>query len=98
MVSRPARIEFGGAVHRVMARGDRQEEVFRDERDRSKFLGLSLRIDDAPDAICYLRKVFCPSKTRCSLSVSSSAGNIDSMRNSCAATVCGMPTVVTIEK
>jgi hypothetical protein len=58
----------------------------------------SVRIDDAPDDICYLRKVFYPSKMRCSLSVSSSAGNIDSMRNSCAATVCGVPTVVTIEK
>ena len=42
----------------------------------------SVRIDDTPDAICYLRKMFCPSKMRCSLSVSSSAGNIDSMRNS----------------
>jgi putative transposase len=39
MVSRPARIEFAGAVHHVMVRGDRREEIFRDERDRSKFLG-----------------------------------------------------------
>jgi hypothetical protein len=45
-----------------------------------------------------LRRFPYPSKMRCSLSVSSSAGNIDSMRNSCAATVCGVPTVVTIEK
>jgi hypothetical protein len=34
----------------------------------------------------------------CSFSVSSSAGNIDSKRNSCAAMLCGAPTVVTIEK
>jgi len=38
-VSRPPRIEFAGAVHHVMARGDRREEIFRDDRDRSKFLG-----------------------------------------------------------
>ena len=39
-----------------------------------------------------------PNSLRCSCSVSSSAGNIDSIRNSCAATVCGVPTVVTSEK
>src|ERR1700680_3264417 len=39
MVSRPPRIEFAGAVHHVMARGDRREEIFRDDRDRGKFLG-----------------------------------------------------------
>ena len=39
MVSRPPRIEFAGAVHDVMARGDRREEIFRDDRDRGKFLG-----------------------------------------------------------
>jgi len=38
-VSRPPRIEFAGAVHHVTARGDRREEIFRDDRDRSKFLG-----------------------------------------------------------
>jgi len=34
----------------------------------------------------------------CSSSVASSAGNRHSMRNSSAASVCGVPTVVTIEK
>jgi putative transposase len=38
-VSRPPRIEFAGAIHHVMARGDRREEIFRDERARWKFLG-----------------------------------------------------------
>ena len=38
-VSRPPRIEFAGAVHHVMARGDRREEIFRDDRDRWKFQG-----------------------------------------------------------
>ena len=42
-VSRPPRIEFAGAVHHVMARGDRREEIFRDDRDRWKFLGISLK-------------------------------------------------------
>jgi putative transposase len=30
---------FAGAVHHFMARGDRREQIFRDERDRWKFLG-----------------------------------------------------------
>jgi len=38
-MSRPARIGFAGAVHHVMARGDRREEIFRDDRDGGKFLG-----------------------------------------------------------
>ncbi len=38
-MSRPPRIEFAGAVHLVRARGDRREEIFRDDRDRSKFVG-----------------------------------------------------------
>jgi hypothetical protein len=32
-------IEFAGAVHHVMARGDRRKEILRDERGRWKFLG-----------------------------------------------------------
>jgi len=37
-MSRPLRIGFAGALHHAMARGDRREEIFRDDRDRSKFL------------------------------------------------------------
>ena len=37
-MSRPPRIEFASAVHHVMARGDRREEIFRDDRDRWEFL------------------------------------------------------------
>lgn len=38
-MSRAPRIEFRGAVYHAMARGDRREEIFRDDRDRLKFLG-----------------------------------------------------------
>jgi hypothetical protein len=38
-VSRHPRIEFAGAVHHVMAREDRREEIFGGERDRWNFLG-----------------------------------------------------------
>ncbi|MBV8177092.1 MAG: transposase [Verrucomicrobia bacterium] len=38
-MSRPPRIGFAGALHHAMARGDRGEEIFRDDQDRLKFLG-----------------------------------------------------------
>ncbi len=37
-MTRPARIAFPGAVHHVLARGDRREEIFWDDEDRSKFV------------------------------------------------------------
>ena len=38
-MSRPPGIEFAGALHHAMACGDRREEIFRDNRDRMRFLG-----------------------------------------------------------
>jgi putative transposase len=38
-MSRPPRIGFAGALHHTMTRGDRGEEIFRDDQDRLKFLG-----------------------------------------------------------
>ena len=35
---RKARVEFAGAVYHVLDRGDRQEPIFRDDRDREIFL------------------------------------------------------------
>lgn len=32
------RVEFPGAIYHVMSRGDRREEIFRDEQDRMRFL------------------------------------------------------------
>ena len=35
---RPLRIEFEGAVHHVMARGNARQQIFLDDRDRGRFL------------------------------------------------------------
>lgn len=35
---RKVRIQFSGAVYHLLDRGDRQEAIFRDERDRETFL------------------------------------------------------------
>jgi hypothetical protein len=38
-MSRAPRIEFEGALYHVVRRGDRQEAIFLDDKDRLKFLG-----------------------------------------------------------
>ena len=35
---RKLRLEYSGAIYHVMNRGDRREDIFRDEQDREKFL------------------------------------------------------------
>jgi putative transposase len=37
-MARPIRVEFPGAVYHVMARGNEQREIFRDDQDRRRFL------------------------------------------------------------
>jgi len=37
-MARKLRIEFPGAMYHVMNRGDRREEIFRDDQDRARFL------------------------------------------------------------
>jgi len=37
-VARKARVEFAGALYHLLDRGDRREEIFRDEIDRNRFL------------------------------------------------------------
>ena len=39
-MARPIRIEFGGALYHVTARGDRRETIFEDDADRERFLEL----------------------------------------------------------
>lgn len=39
-MARPLRVEYPGAVYHVMARGHERSRIFRDERDRNRFLQL----------------------------------------------------------
>jgi len=39
-MARPLRIEFAGALYHVTARGNAQEDIYRDDRDRQQFLSL----------------------------------------------------------
>ena len=35
---RPLRLEYAGAMYHVMNRGDRREDIFKDDQDRERFL------------------------------------------------------------
>ena len=37
-MARKLRVEYPGAIYHVMSRGDRREEIFRDDADRQRFL------------------------------------------------------------
>jgi putative transposase len=39
-MARPLRIEYPGALYHVTSRGDRQEPIFDDDRDRMAFLNV----------------------------------------------------------
>lgn len=43
-MARPLRIEFAGAFHHVMARGNARQRIFRNESDRKEFLDLLKRV------------------------------------------------------
>jgi putative transposase len=38
-MARPLRIEYPGAFYHIMARGNERKDIFRDDRDRERFLG-----------------------------------------------------------
>jgi putative transposase len=39
-MARPLRIEFGGAIYHLLARGNERRRVFREDGDREQFLAL----------------------------------------------------------
>src|SRR4030067_3297732 len=39
-MARPLRIQYSGAVYHVTCRGNERKEIFKDDRDRKRFLGI----------------------------------------------------------
>jgi putative transposase len=39
-MARPLRLEFAGAVYHVTSRGDRREDIYRDDDDRQAWMGV----------------------------------------------------------
>ncbi len=42
LMARPLHIEFSGALNHVTARGNTQNDIYRDDHDRQQFLALLL--------------------------------------------------------
>lgn len=55
-MARPIRIEFGGALYHVTARGDRRESIFEDAVDREQFLDI---LGDVIGAYNWLCPAYC---------------------------------------
>jgi len=49
---RKLRVEYAGEMDHVMSRGDRREDIFRDDEDRERFLGT---VGEACEKNGYLR-------------------------------------------
>ncbi|HET9033214.1 MAG TPA: transposase [Dokdonella sp.] len=52
-MARPVRIEFGGALYHVTARGDRRETIFEDDGDRERFLELLGEVVSTFNWLCH---------------------------------------------
>ena len=52
-MTRPLRLEFAGALFHLTARGDRQESIFLDDRDRRRFLELLGKEIQQQGWLCY---------------------------------------------
>ena len=52
-MARPIRIEFPGAVYHIFTRGNRQEDIFLDDKDRVLFLKLLSSTVDRLNWVCH---------------------------------------------
>lgn len=52
-MARPLRIEFAGAVYHVISRGDRQEPIYEDDKDREAFLQALAEVVERFNWRCY---------------------------------------------
>jgi putative transposase len=52
-MTRPLRLEFAGALYHLTARGNRQEAIFLDDRDRRRFLELLGKEIQQQGWLCY---------------------------------------------
>ncbi len=85
-VPRLLRIEYPGAIYHVMSRGDRREPLFKDDRDRQRFLAT---LDEAAaktewqvHAYRLMRFPLAPNSVGCSRMPACSGGMLDTGSNS----------------
>ena len=52
-MTRPLRIEFAGALYHVTSRGDRREDIYLDDADRERFLGVLAEVCERHRWVCH---------------------------------------------
>jgi len=52
-MARPLRLEFSGALYHVTARGNRQEDIFEDDKDRKNFLSIFQAVCERFNWVCH---------------------------------------------
>jgi putative transposase len=52
-MSRPLRLEFPDAIYHITSRGDRREDIYEDDDDRSGFLDVFASVIDQFNWVCY---------------------------------------------
>jgi REP element-mobilizing transposase RayT len=61
-MARKLRVEYPGAIYHVINRGDRREAIFRDDKDRERFLStldeVCLKTDWQVHAYCLMTNHF----------------------------------------
>lgn len=72
-MARPLRIEFPGALYHVTARGDRQEAIFDDDRDRQVFLKILSEVVAQFDWRCH---AYCLMTNHYHLMIETAAANL----------------------
>jgi len=52
-MTRPVRIEFEGALYHVTSRGDRREDIYKDDSDRLQFLEILGEVVETFNWVCH---------------------------------------------
>lgn len=72
-MARPLRIEYPGAFYHITARGNEQKDIFRDDKDRSQFLGY---LETAAGRYKAVIHVYCIMSNHYHLLLSTPEGNL----------------------
>ena len=72
-MARPIRIQFEGAVYHVTARGNERHDIFRDDRDRRRFLET---LEECNDRFMLVVHVFCLMRNHYHLAVQTPRANL----------------------
>lgn len=75
-MARPIRLEFGGALYHVTARGDRREAIYEDDADREQFLAV---LGDVAGGFNWRCHAYCLMSNHYHLVVETPDGNLSAV-------------------